>query len=215
MNAKWIKACSVLRSPATHMCFGSRCNEVPRETKQIQAIKREGCKCTQHGLARSDPYHMLSRSEQLAIFRLRTGHNRLNHHLITKFRDRPVRWYVPMPDLQYDRRASTAGVSTARHPQASVLAGWDYSARKLFGSLEDLRRTAAFVNRKPECPLCQFERSTRRRYKFCSLRTRRCWVFCLMRTRRWHIFGKHFTSQRKIEISQKDTIVIKLLGIQL
>ena len=36
-------------------------------------------------------------------------------------------------------------LSTTQHPQASVLAGGDYGGRKLFGSLEDLRRMAAFV----------------------------------------------------------------------
>ena len=44
-----------------------------------------------------------------------------------------------LEDLQYDSRTSTAGVSTTRNPQASVLASGDYTvARKLFGSLEDL-----------------------------------------------------------------------------
>ena len=33
----------------------------------------------------SDPFHLLPRRQQVTIFRLRTGHNRLNHHLFTKF----------------------------------------------------------------------------------------------------------------------------------
>ena len=37
---------------------------------------------------------------------------------------------MPLPDLQYDRRASTAGVSTTRHPQASVVAGGDYGGEE-------------------------------------------------------------------------------------
>ena len=46
----------------------------------------------------------------------------------------------PVPLPQYGSRASAAGVSTTRHPQASVLAGGDYKvARKLFSSLEDLQ----------------------------------------------------------------------------
>ncbi|RUS74989.1 hypothetical protein EGW08_017256 [Elysia chlorotica] len=32
----------------------------------------------------NDAYHALTRAEQVVIFRLRTGHNRLNHHLYTK-----------------------------------------------------------------------------------------------------------------------------------
>ena len=50
---------------------------------------------------------------------------------------------MPLPDLQYDRRASSAGVSTARHPQFWLVE--TTVARKVFGSLEDLRRTAAFA----------------------------------------------------------------------
>ena len=43
-----------------------------------------------------------------------------------------------------DIRTPTAGTSTTRQPQASVLVGGE--ARKLFGNLEDQRRTAAFVH---------------------------------------------------------------------
>ena len=45
--------------------------------------------------------------------------------------DQSVR-YVPLSDLQYDRRASAAGVPTARHPQASVLAGGYYGGEEAF-----------------------------------------------------------------------------------
>ena len=33
-----------------------------------------------------DDYHCLSRKDQVVIFRLRTGHNRLNQHMYHKFR---------------------------------------------------------------------------------------------------------------------------------
>ena len=33
-----------------------------------------------------DDYHLLNRQEQVIIFRLRTGHNRLNSHMYTKFK---------------------------------------------------------------------------------------------------------------------------------
>ena len=35
---------------------------------------------------RYDSYHLLTRSEQVAIFRLRTGHTRLNYHLFNKLK---------------------------------------------------------------------------------------------------------------------------------
>ena len=34
----------------------------------------------------SDPYHMLGRREQVILFRLRTDHNRLAHHMFKTFR---------------------------------------------------------------------------------------------------------------------------------
>ena len=46
------------------------------ETKTI--IKANPC------FNSTDPYYLLSRCEQVAIFRLRTGHNHLKHHLFTK-----------------------------------------------------------------------------------------------------------------------------------
>ena len=33
-----------------------------------------------------DDYHLLNREGQVIIFRLRTGHNRLHHHMFTKFK---------------------------------------------------------------------------------------------------------------------------------
>ena len=33
-----------------------------------------------------DPYYQLTRAEQVVIFRLRTGHNRLNYHMYNKFK---------------------------------------------------------------------------------------------------------------------------------
>ena len=35
---------------------------------------------------RNDPYHLLTRHEQVSIFRLRTGHNRLRNHLFHKLK---------------------------------------------------------------------------------------------------------------------------------
>ena len=33
---------------------------------------------------KADPYYLLTRREQVTVFRLRTGHSRLNHHLYSK-----------------------------------------------------------------------------------------------------------------------------------
>ena len=93
---------------------------------------------------RSNPYYLLTRSEQVIIFRLRTGHNRLNHHLFTKFRIG-----------QTDQCPCQTGSMTTEHLLQSCPLHDDLRdrtwpratsvARKLYGDLEDLRRTAAFA----------------------------------------------------------------------
>ena len=56
------------------------------EVKTIIKAKQQKHWIQQHQLhTRTDPYHSLTRCEQVMIFRLRTGHNCLNHHMHTKF----------------------------------------------------------------------------------------------------------------------------------
>ena len=92
----------------------------------------------------SDPFHLLPRRQQVAIFRLRTGHNRLNHHLFTKFRIG-----------QTEQCPCGTGSQTTEHllqscPLHEALRQriWpDHKAmvQKLYGCLEDLQRTVAFI----------------------------------------------------------------------
>ena len=100
---------------------------------------------TQHPkFNKSDPYHHLTRSEQVIIIRLRTGHNRLNHHLFTKLK-------IGTTDLC----PCQTGSMTAEHllqtcPLHNTLRDQTWRRgtplhRKLYGSLEDLRQTAAFT----------------------------------------------------------------------
>ena len=57
------------------------------EAKTIIKAKQQKKWMHQHpSYNRADPYHLLTRREQVTVFRLRTGHNRLNHHLYTKLR---------------------------------------------------------------------------------------------------------------------------------
>ena len=93
---------------------------------------------------RADPYYQLTRREQVAIFRLRTGHNRMNAHLFNKF-------HVGQSD---QCPCQTGSMTTEHLLQACPLHDdlrrqtWTVATpvqRKLFGSLEDLRRTASFV----------------------------------------------------------------------
>ena len=93
---------------------------------------------------RSDPFHLLPRREQVVIFRLRTGHNRLNHHLFTKF-------HIG----QSEQCPCGTGSQTTEHLLQScplhealrqrIWPDHKAMAQKLYGCLEDLQRTVAFI----------------------------------------------------------------------
>ena len=93
---------------------------------------------------RADAYYLLTRREQVAIFRLRTGHNRLKHHLFTKF-------HIG----ESEQCPCKTGSQTTEHLlqscplyRAQRDRTWPEPtpvAQKLFGDLGDLRRTAAFI----------------------------------------------------------------------
>ena len=92
----------------------------------------------------SDSLHKLNRTEQVILFRLRTGHNRLNAHMYNKFKVG-----------ESEMCPCNADIMTAEHllqhcrlhdamrrdmwPEPMLLRD------KLYGNLEELRRTAAFV----------------------------------------------------------------------
>ena len=94
----------------------------------------------------NQPYslHKLNRPEQVILFRLRTGHNRLNAHMYNKFKVG-----------ESEMCACNADIMTAEHllqhcrlydairrdtwPDPTLLRD------KLYGNLGELRRTAAFV----------------------------------------------------------------------
>jgi ribonuclease HI len=118
-----------------------------KEVKTIIRAKQHNHWLQQHPQHKqNDPYHLLSRPEQVILFRLRTGHNRMNHHLFTKFRIG-----------QSDQCPCQTGSMTTEHlPQFCPLHNglrhqiWAEETtvqRKLFGSLEDLQRTTAFAQK--------------------------------------------------------------------
>ena len=93
---------------------------------------------------KADPYYLLTRREQVTVFRLRTGHSRLNYHLNPKVR------------IGHTEQCPCGiGSQTTEHllqscPIYEPLRNgiWpDHTpvARKLYGSLRDLRCTATFI----------------------------------------------------------------------
>jgi ribonuclease HI len=115
------------------------------EAKTIIKAKQQNKWNRQHPQhSRTDAYYQLTRWEQVTLFRLRTGHNRLNHHLYQKLRIG-----------QTEQCSCGTDSQTTEHvlqfcPLFEVLRKktWPDNipvTRKLFGDLRDLRRTAAFI----------------------------------------------------------------------
>ena len=96
--------------------------------------------------------NLFKHHEQVSIFRLRTGHNRLRNHLFHKLK---------IGDTDQCRcRAGSEGSQTTEHllhfcPNHESLRKQIWPdptpmSQKLYGSLEDLQRTATFVVKSGE-----------------------------------------------------------------
>ena len=120
------------------------------EVKMIIKAKQQNLFKQNHPHSnRNDPYHLLTRHEQVSIFRLRTGHNRLRNHLFHKLK---------IGDT--DQCCCRTGSQTTEHfllfcPNHESLRKQIWPdptpmSQKLYGSLEDLQRTATFVVRSGE-----------------------------------------------------------------
>ena len=81
----------------------------------------------------SDSYHQLSRPDQVVIFRLRTGHNRLNHHLHRKMQQTKEHILQECRNLRSLREELW--------PRPVPLQD------KLHGPVETLQKTTSFISR--------------------------------------------------------------------
>ena len=93
-----------------------------------------------------DAYHQLSRLEQVIIFRLRTGHNRLNKHLHTKLKVVPS----PMCSCGQSEQDTTHILQECRDLVVLRKKVWPEPVpieRKLHGCVDDLQKTARFILR--------------------------------------------------------------------
>ena len=92
----------------------------------------------------SDSLHKLNRTEQVILFRLRTGHNRLNAHMYNKFKVGESE----MCPCKADIMAAEHLLQHCRLHDAMRRDTWPDPTLlrdKLYGNLGELRRTAAFV----------------------------------------------------------------------
>ena len=93
---------------------------------------------------KADDYHTLTRDEQVILFRLRTGHNRLNHHMCRKLK------LAPSTACQCQQGDQTSEHILQTCPRLHTLREsiWPDATplqTKLFGERGELERTAEFV----------------------------------------------------------------------
>ena len=93
---------------------------------------------------KTDDYYNLSRTDQVIIFRLRTGHNRLRSHLYNKMKIGQTEMCpcdtAPMTAVHLLQDCPIhADIRQETWPETTQL------KEKLYGDLAALRRTAAFV----------------------------------------------------------------------
>ena len=93
---------------------------------------------------KKDPYYQLTRQEQVIIFRLRTGHNRLRRHLYNKLKIGDTDRCQCGEDIQ-DTEHILQACSLYNMRRIQTWPTPVEATQKLYGTLEDLRRTAAFI----------------------------------------------------------------------
>ena len=91
-----------------------------------------------------DDYHLLNRQEQVTIFRLRTGHNRLRNHMFSKFKigETALCTCGQEPQTTEHVLQTCPGLDTLRNTH------WPTETPlrvKLYGCMEELQRTVSFI----------------------------------------------------------------------
>ena len=130
---------------------------------------------------KADPYYLLTRREQVTVFRLRTGHNRLNYHLYSKLRIGHTE-QCPCGTGSQTTEHLLQFCPTYEPLRKGIWPDHTPVARKLYGSLRDLRCTATFI-----------------RETGVSIWRTRKWRKKKTKKRSWH------TCPRRLNVSNKNT----------
>ena len=95
---------------------------------------------------RNDPYHLLTHHEQVSIFRLRTGHNRHLFHKLKRGDTDQCRCRTMLQTTEHLLHFCPNHESL----QKQIWPDPTSTSQKLYGSVEDLQRTATFVVKSGE-----------------------------------------------------------------
>ena len=117
-----------------------------QEDNSVTSTKMKSIKSLFRTPQQNDSYHQLSRAEQVVIFRLRTGHNRLNQHLHRKLRVVPSPM-CPCGEAEQDTAhilQDCWGLQLLREetwPRPTTL------EEKFYGLVGELQKTTIFILR--------------------------------------------------------------------
>ena len=99
-----------------------------------------------HPRYKADPCYLLTRREQVTVFRLRTGHNRLNYHRYSKLRvGYTEQCPCGRPTGSQTREHLLQSCPIYEPLRKGIWPDHTPVARMLYGSLRDLRCTASFI----------------------------------------------------------------------
>ena len=141
-NVPGHEAAGPLAEEGTTKELVDRCTSYPEVKTILKAKQHSKWRLEYPRYNKADPYYLLTRREQVTVYKLRTGHDRLNHHLYSKLRIGHT-----------EQCPCGTGSQTTDHllqscPLLLRKGIWpDHTpvARKLNGSLVDLRCTATLI----------------------------------------------------------------------
>ena len=110
----------------------------------IKSQQRKKWKESHPGHSKEDPYYQLGRGEQVKIFRLRTGHNRLRHHLHSKFKIGNT-GQCPCGEALMTTEHILQECKTHERAREKFWPSPVALSNKLYGDLEEQKTTAAFI----------------------------------------------------------------------
>ena len=145
VSLQWIPAhCGIKGNEEADQLAKNGAADTQPEVNLTYHEKKTLIKTTFKGVTQRDDYHLLNREDQVILFRLRTGHNRLNHHMNKRFKLVPSAACICLEGDQ------TAEHVLQRCPRLQkvreeVWPSPECLETKLYGGKEDLESTALFI----------------------------------------------------------------------
>ena len=121
-----------------------RSTSYPEVKTILKAKQHSKWKHKQSRYNKADSYYLFTRREQVTVFRLRTGHSRLNYHLYSKLRIGHTE-QCPCGTGSQTTEHLLQFCATYEPLRKGIWPDHTPVARKLYGSLRDLQCTATFI----------------------------------------------------------------------